>query len=322
MPLPSAIATFVSAVVGVPLPSTYTTPRSVTGTPPVAFTVPPSVAVVAVMASGMAVVTSGAVVAAPTVKGIPLLELKVGGKPPPIAATLTLPVTAPLGTTMPVIWVPAGFTAKPELTTLLAVPAKTMALVPNSRVPFRVMVLPGTPLAINLVIDSDEYMTYVTQGMVEASGDSADAWLAVGVANLRDATPDDWLGTFHEETGMLGGHAGDSYDAARALVLEEFGEPSPAGWLVAVPARDWLFALPVTRESLPGVPLLKVLAQKSYAEDAYPICDEVFWVRAGVWELLPVTLTDERADVSPSDAFVAALEELNAIEEGEVGGEA
>ncbi len=185
--------------------------------------------------------------------------------------------------------------------------------------------LAGTPLAVNLVIDSDEYMTYVTQGMVEASGESADDWLAVGIANLRDATPDDWLGTFHEETGMLGGHAGDSYDAARALVLEEIGEPSPAGWLVAIPARDWLFALPVTRASLPGLPLLKVLTQKSYAEDAYPICDEVFWVRGGVWERLPVTLTDERADVSPSDAFLAALEELNAIEEGdlgEVGGEA
>ena len=170
--------------------------------------------------------------------------------------------------------------------------------------------LPGTPLAVNLVIDSDEYMTYVTQGMVEASGDSADAWLAVGVANLRDATPDDWLGTFHEETGMLGGHAGDSYDAARALVLEEFGEPSPAGWLVAVPARDWLFALPVTAASLPGVPLLKVLAEKSFAEDAYPISDEVFWVRGGVWERLPITLTDERADVTPSDAFLAALQGL------------
>lgn len=177
--------------------------------------------------------------------------------------------------------------------------------------------LPGTPLAVNLVVDSDEYMTYVTQGMVEASGDTADDWLAVGVANLRDATPDDWLETFHAESGMLGGHAGDSYDAARALVLEELGEPSPAGWLVTVPARDWLFALPVTRASLQGVPLLKILAEKSYAEDAYPICDEVFWVRGGVWERLPITLTDGRADVTPSDDFLAALQELGAIEEGD-----
>ena len=63
----------------------------------------------------------------------------------------------------------------------------------------------------------------------------------------------------------------------------------------------------MTAESLPGVPLLKVLAEKSFAEDAYPISDEVFWVRGGVWERFPITLTDERADVSPSDAFLAAL---------------
>ncbi len=177
--------------------------------------------------------------------------------------------------------------------------------------------LPGTPLAMNLVIDSDEYMTYVTVGMMDASEDTPDAWLAVGLANLRDATPDDWLGTFHEETGMRGGNAGDSYDAARALVLEDLGEGSPAGWLVAIPARDWLFALPVTPESLPGVPLLKVLAEKSFSEDAYPISDEVFWVRAGVWERFPITLTDERADVSPSDAFLAALQELGGAEPGD-----
>jgi len=170
--------------------------------------------------------------------------------------------------------------------------------------------LPGTPLAINLVIDSDEYMTYVTQGMMDASPDAEDDWLEVGLANLREATPADWLETFHAESGMLGGHAGDSYDAARALVLEDLGDDSPAGWLVAVPARDWLFALPVTAASLPGVPLLKVLAEKSFAEDAYPISDEVFWVRGGVWERLPITLTDERADVTPSDAFLAALQDL------------
>ncbi len=167
--------------------------------------------------------------------------------------------------------------------------------------------LPGTPLAVNLVIDSAEFMTYVTDGMMAAAGETPDHWLAVGLANLRDATPDDWLGVFHAETGMLGGHAGDSYDAARALVLEQLGDPSPAGWLVAIPARDWLFALPVTPESLPGVPLLKVLAEKSFAEDAYPISDEVFWVRGGVWERFPITLTDERADVSPSDEFLAAV---------------
>jgi hypothetical protein len=151
-------------------------------------------------------------------------------------------------------------------------------------------------------------MTYVTEGAVEGSGADADDWLEAGLDNLRDATPDDWLGVFHEESGLLGGHAGDSYDAARALVLDGLADPSPAGWLVAVPARDWLFALPVRPDKLSGVPLLKVLAEKSFAEDAYPICDEVFWVKDGVWERFPIWLGNERADVTPGPGFLAAIE--------------
>ena len=111
----------------------------------------------------------------------------------------------------------------------------------------------------------------------------------------------------------LGGHANDSYDAARALVLDAIAPPEAgagAGWLGAVPARDWLFCLRVTAESLPSVPLLKIVAEKSHAEDAYPISDEVYWVRGGAWEVFPIVLSEEGAQVTPSEAFFEALNAL------------
>src|SRR4051812_14483293 len=44
--------------------------------------------------------------------------------------TSMAPDCAPAGTTTPLICVPAAFTVKPDVTTLLAVPAKVMAVVP------------------------------------------------------------------------------------------------------------------------------------------------------------------------------------------------
>ena len=44
--------------------------------------------------------------------------------------TLMAPDCAPAGTTTPLICVPAAFTVKPEVTTLLVLPAKVTAVVP------------------------------------------------------------------------------------------------------------------------------------------------------------------------------------------------
>ena len=62
-PVVPVAVSLMSLVVGVPVPATYTTPRSVMVAPPSAVTLPPSVALVLMVLAGAAVVTVGAVVA-------------------------------------------------------------------------------------------------------------------------------------------------------------------------------------------------------------------------------------------------------------------
>ncbi len=65
---------------------------------------------------------------------------------PTAVVTLTVPVWAPAGTVMPVIWVPVALTTKPVLTVLPLVPPNVTRLVPVRLVPFRVRLVPTDPL--------------------------------------------------------------------------------------------------------------------------------------------------------------------------------
>jgi hypothetical protein len=73
---------------------------------------------------------------------------------------MMLPVVAPLGTTMPVIWVPAAFTVNPDVTVLLAVPAKTMELALAKKLPFRVMVVPTAALEGDTLLSTGTGVRY------------------------------------------------------------------------------------------------------------------------------------------------------------------
>jgi hypothetical protein len=167
--------------------------------------------------------------------------------------------------------------------------------------------LPGTDLVLNLVIDAEKFMTYVTPDLMAKSDRPPGEWLDVALENLRRSTPDDWLADLGDDTGVLYGHCNDSYDAARAVILSEIRDPGPGGWLVAVPARDWLFAMPVTVDNAPRFHLLKVLAEKNHGKEPYPISDEVFWVRGRKWEAFKIELTEESVNVYPSEEFLTAL---------------
>jgi hypothetical protein len=175
--------------------------------------------------------------------------------------------------------------------------------------------LPGTDLVLNLVIDSERFMTYVTLDVMAKSDRPAGEWLDVALANLKRGTPDDWI-TVLDETDIMCGHCNDSYDAARALILSELREPPPGGWLLCIPSRDWMFALPAEVSKLGQFHLLKILAEKNYESKPYPISDQVFWVRGRKWEVFKIEMDSEGIRVFPSDEFAQALG-MTTADEGE-----
>jgi hypothetical protein len=179
--------------------------------------------------------------------------------------------------------------------------------------------LGDTGLQLNLVIDYPQSMVYVTEQMVEESGQPGETWVEPAVANLKEKTPADCLATIDPDSGLRLCAVGDAYDASRALLLDtllpEFVE---RGYFVALPSRDELLVLPVTKESILSVAWLKALADRNAKSAPYSISDEVYWVRAGAWLRFPMELRDKQLSITPPPEFLGILDELmgDAEEEG------
>ena len=168
--------------------------------------------------------------------------------------------------------------------------------------------LPGTSLVRNLVVDAPRSMCYVTTADIDASGRPAGHWLERAARNLAAATAPDWLSPVQPDLPVLAGNAGDGYDAARALILDRLTTPTAAGHFVAVPARDWLFALAATPEALDQLGVLAAAAEATFKSDPYPIAPGVFWVRAlEGWEPLDLAPADGGVRFDPPPHLLAAV---------------
>ena len=168
--------------------------------------------------------------------------------------------------------------------------------------------LPGTGLVRNLVVDSPRHMCYVTAADIEASGKSASEWLELAARNLAATTEPGWLGPIQPDLPVLAGNAGDGYDAARALVLDRLTRPTEAGHFIAVPARDWLFALPATPEALDRLGVLAAAAAATYRNDPYPVSPKVYWVRPiEGWETLDLAPASEGVAFDPPEHLLKAI---------------
>src|ERR1043166_5912507 len=111
--------------------------------------------------------------------------------------------------------------------------------------------LGDTGLVRNMVADHPQFMAYVSRKLIEASERPASEWLDGARGNLLKKTPADYFSQVGEDTGILLGLRGDAYDAARALMLDELLPGHlEHGFFVAVPTRDVLVVLPVTRPGL------------------------------------------------------------------------
>ncbi len=170
--------------------------------------------------------------------------------------------------------------------------------------------LPGTGLEINLVVDCPHGMVYVTDPMLARGRKKAEDLLDVALENLRAATPCDYFERASDELDIYIGHAGDGYDAARALLIEELMPDSPAGFWVAIPCREELAVWPVSFPALGRVYVLKQFAADSHREHAYPVTDDVFWVWRGAWYRFGIELDGEELVIDAPDPFAEALREL------------
>jgi hypothetical protein len=166
-------------------------------------------------------------------------------------------------------------------------------------------------LCVNLVVDSDNRMCYVFDQLVRDSGKPGSAWFEQALANLRGRTPADCLEVIDEDSGMRLCAVGDAYDSSRALLLDVLlPETAADGYFVALPGRDQLLVLPVNVQGLANVHFLRIVAQKHFRDAPYPISDEVYWVRAGVWRLFPIDIKGQNVAIQPPEEFVEILQRL------------
>lgn len=171
--------------------------------------------------------------------------------------------------------------------------------------------LNGTDLVINLVIDYPDRMCYVTESLIQSSNQSGLDWLEQARMNLLARTPDDCFQQIHPDSGIRICRVGDAYDSSRALLLGELlPETRADGYLTVLPGRDELLVLPVTADALPHLHLMKVLADKNFRNVPYPISDQVFWIRDGVWRRFPIRVQAKEVLVDPPPEFVEILNRL------------
>jgi hypothetical protein len=171
--------------------------------------------------------------------------------------------------------------------------------------------VPGTDFFINLVVDYPNRMCYVTDRLVEESGRAGNHWLEVALTNLQTGTPADCFQVVDADSGLRICSVADAYDSSRALLLDRLlPETAADGCFVSLPGRDSLFVLPVGLKALAQVHLLKVLAEKNYQSAPYPISDEVYWVRGGVWRRFPINIKGDQINVEPPGEFAPILERL------------
>lgn len=163
-------------------------------------------------------------------------------------------------------------------------------------------------LVVSLVLDFPTMMAFVTKPMADRSDTPMDEWERRGIENLKATAPEGWLQLAQEEASIWVGHVNDSYDAARALILCDATDSDELGWMVAIPARDWLITRKVNQEGLQYFHLLKVKAEEFFAMQPYPISDEVYWVRPGNrWVRFPIRIEGQQATVMPPAEFIDAL---------------
>ncbi len=166
-----------------------------------------------------------------------------------------------------------------------------------------------TGLICVLVVDNPQAVTYVTQKMVEESGQPGEDWFHLAVDNLRIVTRAEQI--VEVEDGLLAVGTADSLDAARGLLLDWFvPSPDPNGYIASVPNRDRLYFFPVG-DSPFDERFARLLIQtlKDHQQGAYAISDSIFWVHDGDWERVKWEWEGQKLFVEQPERLKALLGE-------------
>lgn len=112
--------------------------------------------------------------------------------------------------------------------------------------------------------------------------------------------------------GVFAYDSGDSFDAARILLLEELLGPLPEqGVVVMVPSQETLLCVPLHNvEAVGAMNAMLVLGRAMHQGSPSAITDQPFWYDGETWQHVPVAHRRGDVEVKPPDRFVRALERL------------
>ena len=136
----------------------------------------------------------------------------------------------------------------------------------------------------------------------------------VAVANLAARTSREMLHPLAGSPvpGVFAYDSGDSFDAARILLLEELLSPLPEhGVVVMVPSQDTLLCAPLHNvEAVGAMNAMLVLGRAMNKGSPSAITDQPFWYDGETWQHIPVVHRRGDVEVKPPDRFMRALEKL------------
>lgn len=110
--------------------------------------------------------------------------------------------------------------------------------------------------------------------------------------------------------------AKDGQAASRMVLIPELLQSnSIGGVVVAVPAADQLFIVPVRDASaLESLQILASAVSRAVDTADTPLSDQLFWFDGEAWSAMAVEYNDEEITVLPPPAFVGAMSRIASID--------
>ena len=165
-------------------------------------------------------------------------------------------------------------------------------------------------LSAFLVLDSPQTVAYVLPRHLREWNATFEEAYAIGYENLKRRTDrSKAYAPIAELPQLKASVAGDSFDAARALMLGELLVPWPAGGaLFSVPHRDALLYGPVSGpQTMVLLDALINMTQSLMQKGGRLISDQIYWFDGTAYHRIAIGRVGAKRSVVPPDALVRAI---------------